>query len=72
MRVLADRNVFLIETDKEVSLEEIKAPELPAAEQGVSDGVKWLHVKLPGDMDYAGMEYVLAVASSGKRRRCRW
>jgi hypothetical protein len=68
VRVLADRNVFLIETDKEVSLEEIKAPELSAADQGVSDGVKWLHVKLPGDMDYAGMEYVLAVASSGKQK----
>ena len=67
-RALADRNVFLIETDQAVALEEIKAQELPAAEQGVSDGVKWLHVKLPGDMDYAGMEYVLAVASAGKQK----
>jgi hypothetical protein len=65
VRVLADRNVFLIETDKEVSLEEIKAPELPAAEQGARDGVQWLHAILPGDMDYAGMEYALAVESSG-------
>jgi hypothetical protein len=66
VRVLADRNVFLIETDKEVSLEEIQASELPAAEQGARDGAQWLHAKLPGDVDYAGMEYALAVASSGK------
>jgi hypothetical protein len=68
VRALADRNVFLIETDKEVFLEEIKSHELPAAEQGISDGVKWLHEKMPGDMDYAGMEYALAVASSGRQK----
>jgi len=68
VRVLADRNVFLIETAKEVSLEEIKAKELPAAEQGESNGVKWLHMKMPGDMDYAGMEYAMAVAANGKQK----
>ena len=39
VRALADRNVFLIETDKTVSLEEIKAKELPAAELGETGGV---------------------------------
>ena len=68
VRVLADRNVFLIETTQEISLEEIKAQELPAAELGTSDGVKWMHVKLPGDPDYAGMEYALAVAAAGKQQ----
>lgn len=68
VRVLADRNVFLMETAAEVSLEEIKTKNLPAAEMGESDGVKWLSMKLPGDMDYPGMEYALAVASRGTRK----
>jgi len=68
LRALADRDVFLIETAKEVSLEEVKAKELPAAEQGESNGVKWLHMKMPGDMDYAGMEYEMAVAANGKQK----
>ena len=66
VRVLADRHVFLIETDQEITLEELKARELPTAELGTTDGVKWLYVKLPGDTDYAGMEYALAVAGQGK------
>lgn len=68
VRVLADRNVFLIESDLAIALEEIRAKELPAAEHGTSDGVEWLHVKLPGDPDYAGMEYAMAVAASGKHK----
>ena len=68
VRALADRNVFLIETSQEVSLEEIKAKDMPAAKLGETGGVKWLHVKLPGDMDYPGMEYALAVAANGRRK----
>lgn len=68
VRVLADRNVFLIESDQEVSLEEIKSGHLPAAELGDDGGVKWLHQKMPGDRDYGGMEYALAVAANGQRK----
>ena len=68
VRALADRNAFLLETDAEVFLEEIKAPELPAAELGVSGGVKWMHVKFPGDPDYSGMQYALAVAAAGRQK----
>ena len=68
VRALADRNAFLIETDEEVFLEEIKAAELPAAEHGVTDGVRWMRMKLPGDPDYTGMEYALAVASAGRQK----
>jgi len=63
VRVLAGRNVLLIESDEEVSLEEIKSPILPAAELGETDGVKWLSMNMPGDPDYPGMEYALAVAA---------
>jgi hypothetical protein len=68
VRALADRNVFLIETGSEVSLEEIQTKDLPAAELGETGGVKWLHMKLPGDTDYPGMEYALAVSANGTRK----
>jgi len=68
VRALADRNVFLIESDQEVALEEIQTKDLPAAELGETGGVKWLHMKLPGDPDYPGMEYALAVAANGTRK----
>ncbi|NQU26131.1 MAG: hypothetical protein HQ567_33005, partial [Candidatus Nealsonbacteria bacterium] len=65
IRVLADRNVVLIQTSEPVVLEPISAKSLPDAETGETDGVAWLHAKLPGDLDYEGMEYALAVASRG-------
>jgi hypothetical protein len=68
VRALTDRNVFLIETDQDVSLEEIKAGYLPAAQLGETGGIKWLHMKMPGDVDYAGMEYAVAVGSKGARK----
>lgn len=68
VRVLADRNVVLIDSLQEVSLEEVKSKELPAAELGEADGAKWLHMKMPGDLDWPGMEYALAVAASGTRK----
>ena len=68
VRALTDRNALLIETDQEVSLEEVRVSFLPAAELGEDGGVTWLYVKLPGDLDYAGMEYALAVAANGPRK----
>jgi hypothetical protein len=64
VRVLADRNVFLIESDNDVVLDAIRG--LPPPKTGETDGVKWMHVKMPGDQDYAGMEYALASAARGK------
>jgi len=68
VRALADRNVFMIKAGAEVFLEEIKAEHLPAAELGETGGVKWLHMKMPGDVDYAGMEYAVAVAGDGEQK----
>lgn len=62
VRALAHRNVFLIHSPEAVSLEQVKAPHLPAARLGKTGGVKWLHMKMPGDLDYPGMAYALAVA----------
>jgi len=65
VRALADRNVFLIRSAAAVSLEEVKAPQLPPAKLGRTDGVTWLHMTMPGDVDYKGMQYALAVAGTG-------
>lgn len=64
-RALFDRNVLLIETDMDLSIEEIKSPVLSAAELGETDQVRWLRMKMPGDLDYAGMEYAMAIAANG-------
>ncbi len=68
VRVLADRNVVLIDSPQDVSLEAIPSKELPAAELGETGGAKWLHMKMPGDVDWPGMEYALAVAANGTRK----
>jgi hypothetical protein len=68
VRALADRNAFLIEGPGDVSLEEIPSPQLPSAELGETGGVQWLHMVMPGDMDYQGMQYALAVAARGERK----
>ena len=65
IRILHDRNVLLINSPYEVTLEEIKAETLPAATLGKTDEISWLLMKMPGDIDYKGMEYALAVASKG-------
>ena len=61
IRILADRNVVLIHTPGPVAIEPIAAAHLPDAETGQTDGAAWLHMKMPGDVDYSGMEYALAV-----------
>lgn len=67
VRVLAGRNVILIDGPAPVALEEIAAPSLPPASMGETDGVRWLRMRMPGDLDYPGMEYALAVASRDDR-----
>jgi len=65
IRILHDRNVLLINSPHEVILEEIKAETLPDATIGKSDDISWLLMKMPGDIDYKGMDYAVAVASKG-------
>jgi len=65
IRILHDRNVVLINTPDTVTIEPIKAATLPAAKTGETDGVTWLLMKMPGDIDYKGMEYAIALAARG-------
>ncbi len=67
IRILADRNVVLINTTDRISLEVIKAETIPVAETGKTGDIAWLYQKLPGDDngDWGGMEYALALAANG-------
>jgi len=65
LRILKDRNVLLVKSPHAVELEEITAETLPPAELGSTDAVEWLKMKMPGDIDYTGMEYAVAVATRG-------
>ena len=62
-RVLADRDVLLITTKEAVSIEPGRG-----GQTGKTDGVEWLHVTLPGDIDYKGMEYCVAVAGTASAK----
>jgi hypothetical protein len=66
LRILQQQNVLLIHGPQSVVLEEIKAATLPAAKLGETEGVSWLLMNLPGDLDYKGMDYAVAVATRGE------
>jgi hypothetical protein len=63
VRVLADRNVLLLTTMEAVNIEPVRG-----GLTGKTDGVQWLHVSLPGDIDYKGMEYCVAVAGTASTK----
>jgi hypothetical protein len=67
-RALAQRNAFLIETSADARLEAIASPVLPAAETLRRDGVEWLMQQMPGDPDWPGMTFAVALASDGDRK----
>ncbi len=68
VRALADRNVFFIESPMAAQLGAIAASYLPAAETGEDNHVQWLRQKLPADLDWPGMTFVVAVASVEDRK----
>ena len=59
VRVLADRNVILIDTKEVLSIKVGHGGQF-----GTTDGVNWEKVVLPADVDYQGMEYCVAVAGT--------
>jgi len=66
LRVLQDRNVVLVDSPWPIQLEPIKAATLPDAKLGKTDGISWLLMNMPGDIDYKGMDYAVAVAGKGR------
>jgi Glycosyl hydrolase family 95 catalytic domain len=68
IRALAQRNVFLVEADVAARLEQFQTADTPDAKTGQTDGVRWLHQTIPGDLDWPGMEFAVAVADVGQRK----
>jgi len=68
IRALAQQNSFLIETDIDARLEQFRTADTPDAQLGQTDGVRWLHQTIPGDPDWPGMEYAVALADVGSKK----
>jgi len=68
IRALAQRNAFLIQADVAARLEQFQTADTLDATIGQNDGVQWLHQKIPGDLDWPGMEYAVALADVGERK----
>jgi hypothetical protein len=66
IRALAQRNAFLIEANIAARLEQFHTADTPDAETGEADGVRWLHQAIPGDLDWPGMEFAVALADVGQ------
>ncbi|MEN6423906.1 MAG: hypothetical protein ABFE13_00975 [Phycisphaerales bacterium] len=65
IRALAQRNTFLIEADVAARLEQFRTADTPDAKTGEANGIRWLHQAIPGDLDWPGMEFAVALADVG-------
>ena len=65
VRILHDHNVVLINSPHPLTLDPIKTTTLPEAKVGKSGDVDWLVMNMPGDVDYKGMDYAVAIAGRG-------
>ena len=63
IRALADRNVFLVRSPCRPSLGAIRSADIPLAETGETAGTTWLLQEIPGDLDWPGMQFAVALAS---------
>ena len=68
IRALSNKNVFLIETSKQVLLEPIISEDIPETVTGKTNKVQWLKQSIPGDLDWPGMEFAVAVSSFENRK----
>jgi hypothetical protein len=63
VRVLAQRNIYLIETQDSVFLWPNAISFIPGPKTGTVDGIEYLHYSIPGDPDWKGMEYAVTRSS---------
>jgi len=68
VRALAGRNVFLISTSAAARLEPFRHATIPTAERSTRDGVSYLAQTLPGDGDWPGMRFAVALAGTGEHK----
>lgn len=66
IRALAQRNSFLIEANITARLEQFRTADTPDAKTGQTDGIQWLHQVIPGDLDWLGMEFAVALSDAGR------
>lgn len=67
-RALADRNVFLIETSLPCHIVPTATFDCEPPQEGETDGVTWLVQELPGDGDWPGMTYAVALAQNSETK----
>ena len=65
VRALADRNAFWIESSAPAFLEPVVHGPIPAAKCGTTNGIQWLLQAFPGDLDWPGMQYAVALSERG-------
>ena len=81
IRVIAQQNVYLIETPDSVFLNPNGISFIPAPKAGTIDGIEYLLYSIPGDLDWKGLEYaitkksdhgktVVAIVTSGESKNC--
>lgn len=63
IRALADCNVFLVRSPCQPNLAAIRSADIPQAATGETAGTTWLMQEIPGDLDWPGMQFVVAAAS---------
>lgn len=68
IRALAQSNVLLIQSAAEARLLPIVTTDCPAAGTGRSDDTEWILQEIPGDADWAGMRYAVAMAGAMDRK----
>ncbi len=64
VRALAQKNVFLIETDAAAQLRTVTPDFLPKAQESSEGNVFCIMQDVPGDPDWPGMQYAVALAQS--------
>ncbi len=67
IRALADRNVFLIQSAAAASLVPITSADVVTAQPAASDGAVCLVQEIPGDLDWPGMSYAVALMHQADR-----
>jgi hypothetical protein len=67
-RALADRNVFLLECELPCTIVPTATFDCAPPRQGTTHGIAWLTQELPGDGDWPGMTYAVALAGAARAK----
>jgi hypothetical protein len=68
VRAMAQTNVFLIESSAPAELTPISSDDLPEVAEGKDGDVQWLYQTIPGDLDWEGMSFAVALAAKGQHK----